>query len=186
MKPLLLIMNPRRIPRCIEAFESLRIAKVWMSFFTERQLESVIPDVLRDARALGYTHAIILSDDTVPTQHAVNLVEHALKTQRIVTGYCNVSEEDQRVNITSRPFVKTDHPVPEDYAWMTKDEVENYPEPYMPQFFGGMCLTGIADTAAGKGQVTAALASVGHRLTITGPTNTSCAREANITPACRT
>ena len=70
MKPLLMIMNPRKIPVCMEALESLEIDKVWLKHYSERELVQVIADVIAstDHDVIG-----LLSDDTIPDQKALDL-----------------------------------------------------------------------------------------------------------------
>ena len=41
-KPLLIVMNPRRIPECVDAINALSIDKVWVKNYTERELVDVI------------------------------------------------------------------------------------------------------------------------------------------------
>ena len=49
MKPLLMVMNPRTIPQCMQAIESLDIDKVWLKNWTERELVEVIKSVIQES-----------------------------------------------------------------------------------------------------------------------------------------
>jgi hypothetical protein len=69
---LLLIMNPRSIPECIDAIRDLRgIDKAWLSYYTELELEQIIPTLIDQ---LDYRRISIISDDTTPTQAALDEV----------------------------------------------------------------------------------------------------------------
>lgn len=144
MNPLLLVMNPRRIPRAIEAIEALSIHKVWLSCFWEAELVPVIAQVVEEAEAKGYTHLLLLSDDTVPTQKALSLVVRHLPDHPVVTGYCNLDAVLPYVNLTKRPFVHHNESYANDYAWFTREEVSAHPEELISSCFGGACLTGMS------------------------------------------
>lgn len=147
IKPLLLVMNPRRIARCITAIESLPIDKVWMTAMWEKELEPVIDKIVDDVIAGpdGYTHLILLSDDTVPTPKSLALVLAALEEGHpVVTGYCNLDSKVPHVNLTKSPFKHVDQSYGNDYDWFTRDEVEAWPDPIVPTCFGGACLTAMS------------------------------------------
>lgn len=142
MKTLLMVMNPRRIPECIAAFEALEVSKVWMSFFTEQEIAKKFPLVLELAYRKRYTHLSVLSDDTVPTMAALSSVLVGLDEHpsACLTAFCNLDSKLPWVNLTTRPFAKT-YSVGTDYAWYSKKEAEGWPFTYVPTFFTGMCLT---------------------------------------------
>lgn len=139
INPLLLVMNPRRIPECISAIEALRIDKVWMTAMWESELMPVISSIAESPR--GHTHLILLSDDTVPTQEALDLVLQNLDGRPFVTGYCNLDQICPFVNLTKRPFHIRTHSVGSDYEWYTKEEAESWADPLIPTHFGGATLT---------------------------------------------
>lgn len=142
MNPLLLILNPRRIPRCLAAIAKLDIDKAWLEGFWEKQLEPVIEDIVENAAS--YTHLLLLADDTIPNQHALDLVLASLKDGHPVSsGYCNLDGEAPHVNITRTPFKVRDRSVADDYDWYTKPEAGFYPEPLIPTHFAGSALTGM-------------------------------------------
>jgi hypothetical protein len=139
-----MVMNARRIARCISAIESLPIDKVWMSMYWEKQLEAVIGEIISDT-SRGHTHLILLSDDTVPSAGSLKLVLDALEQgYPVATGYCNLDAVSPFVNLTSAPFAIRDRSVGTDYKWLTRAEVESYPDPIVPTYFGGACLTGMS------------------------------------------
>lgn len=142
MDPLLLVMNPRRIARCIAAIEALDVDKVWLVAMTERQLEDVVHYVVDKASA--YSHLLLLSDDTVPTQGALDLVLAALEEHPVVTGYCNLDASSPFVNITRRPFQCLDRSIGSDYDFFRRDVVATWSAPLVRTYFAGACLTGMS------------------------------------------
>ena len=80
-------MNARDIPECINPLKALRIDKVWFRAFTEMQLESKIKDFIEST---DYDYYILVSDDTIVTQAALdNLLKHQTEAE-VVTGWCNI------------------------------------------------------------------------------------------------
>lgn len=141
--PCLLVMNPRRIPRCMAAIDALKIDKLYMQNMWERQLEPVIADVVENS-LYRHTHYILLSDDTVPTQEALDKVVLGLYTRPVVTGYCNLDAKQPYVNLTKRPFDTRLGSCKEAYDWFTRKKVDTWPEPFVPTYFAGACLTGMS------------------------------------------
>lgn len=140
--PLLLVMFPRRIPRCLAAIHALDIDKAYLSAMYEAELVPVIARIV-DTHA-EYTHFILLADDTVPTQASLDLVLEGLAAGHpVVTGFCNLDVGSTLVNLTSRPFETKTRSVWSDYAWMSRASVDAVPEPYIPTHFAGACLTGM-------------------------------------------
>lgn len=136
---LLMVMNPRRIGAAIESIAELDVHKVWLSRFSEYGLRDVIADVIETT---GYRHYMIVSDDGIVTQDAVDRVLELAGRWPVVTGYCNLDESgDGRVNLTKRPLVG-DTPTAEAYGELwTRDEVETYPVAPVPTGFTGLSLT---------------------------------------------
>jgi hypothetical protein len=137
MKPLLMIMNPRKIPVCMEALESLKIDKVWLKNWTERELVDVIADVVAstDHDVIG-----LLSDDTIPGQEALDLILEAFEPSSVYTGYCNMDEGKEEVNLSKSPLVILPNATLECYDFPTKDEVDNHDGLY-PSWFTGFAMT---------------------------------------------
>lgn len=143
MKPLLLILRPRDIPRCIAAIGALDVDKLWFEYMTEASIAGIFAPSINVAEARGYTHAVLLSDDTVPSQDALDLVlAHALDPNRqVVTAYCNLDQELPFVNITKRPFGNLHLSAKDDYDFYTRAEVDAHAGRLVPTFFAGACLT---------------------------------------------
>lgn len=138
MNPLLLILNPRRIMECVGAIDLLPIDKVWLTGYTERQLEQVIPDVVDQAHE--YTHLLAIADDCMPTMPALMAVLSLVEDFPVVTGYCNLdSSGDGRVNITKTKLLE---PLGHgSYDFWTERELVRWPSDRVPTTFAGFCLT---------------------------------------------
>lgn len=104
MRTLLLIMNPRQIPECIQALEALKIDKAWLSNYTEAQLVSVIADTIESTDYDRYT---IISDDTSPTQAALDevLSIHDQHPDAVACGWVNVDESFNLTTFNPLPLV---------------------------------------------------------------------------------
>lgn len=151
MKPLLMVMRPRDIPRCIAAIGGLDIDKVWFEYMTEAMIVGVMPDAIGMAKRAGYTHALLLSDDTVPTQAALDLVlglsaieclaGRGPHPRLVTTAYCNLDASKPEVNLTKRPFTILTQSYGSDYAFYTREEVVEYRSPFIATWFTGACLS---------------------------------------------
>lgn len=141
MNPLLLIMNARRIPSCLSAIAGLHIDTVWMTGYSEFQLERIISKVVEvhDDR----THYLVLSDDCEPTQHAVDAVLSLLEDGHdVATGYCNMDTQPDNdlVNLTRSPL-KTDTPHLSSYDFWTQSDIDALDADVFRSWFTGMSLT---------------------------------------------
>lgn len=137
MKPLLLVLNPRRIPECVDAISSLPIDKVWLQNYTESELSDVIPDVLAQV-----PHDVIgiLSDDTIPTRAALDEVLALAQPGRVTTGWCNLDDTSDLVNLSTEPLA-TSTPTTTAYTFPTRAWVEAHYTREVPTYFAGHCLT---------------------------------------------
>jgi hypothetical protein len=133
MKPLLMIMNPRKIPRCMEALEALDIDKVWMKHYTERELIDVIGQIVEstDHDVIG-----LLSDDTIPPQSSLDLVLDAFEPSSVYTGYCNMEENTPEVNLSRTPLIVKDQADANCYNFPTRDEIDSHDGLYRSYFTG--------------------------------------------------
>jgi tetrahydromethanopterin S-methyltransferase subunit B len=137
MKPLLMIMNPRKIPVCMDALESLDIDKVWLKNWTERELVNVIAGVINstDHDVIG-----LLSDDTVPGQEALNLILESFEPSSVYTGYCNMDEDKEEVNLSRKPLIVKSLASYDCYDFPPRSEVDNY-EGLYKSYFTGFAMT---------------------------------------------
>lgn len=137
MKPLLLVLNPRRIPECVDAISSLPVDKVWLQNYTESELSDVIPDVLAQ---VPHDLVGILSDDTVPTRAALDEVLELAQPGRVTTGWCNLDDTSDLVNLSTEPLA-TSTPTTTAYTFPTRAWVEAHDTLEVPTYFAGHCLT---------------------------------------------
>lgn len=137
MKPLLLVLNPRRIPECVDAISSLPVDKVWLQNYTEAELSDVIPDVLAQ---VPHDLVGILSDDTVPTRAALDEVLALAQPGRVTTGWCNLDDTSDLVNLSTEPLA-TSTPTTTAYTFPTRAWVEAHDTLEVPTYFAGHCLT---------------------------------------------
>lgn len=139
-RPLLLIMNPRRMRECLDSFAALTVPRAYMTGFTERELCSVIPEIIAST---DYTHYVIVSDDTVVPQRAVDAVYAHLDGHPVVTGWCNLDEQSALCSVVDKPLVG-DAPTADSYSFMHWTRVVMHPDDLIRTWFSGMCLTGMA------------------------------------------
>jgi hypothetical protein len=137
MTAALLVLNPRNIPDCIAAIEAFDIPTCWLSYMTEDQAAKAAN---RQIAETDYDQYVVLSDDTTPTQDALDLVLNA--PGPVVTGYCNLDENEYSdiVNLTTNPLP----PPPSaagSYHFMCRQQVEQDTEPTIPTTFAGLALT---------------------------------------------
>lgn len=137
MKPLLLVLNPRRIPECVDAISSLPVDKVWLQNYTESELSDVILDVLAQ---VPHDLVGILSDDTVPTRAALDEVLALAQPGRVTTGWCNLDDASDLVNLSTEPLA-TSTPTTTAYTFPTRAWVEAHDTLEVPTYFAGHCLT---------------------------------------------
>lgn len=137
MKPLLMVMNPRTIPQCMEAIDALQIDKVYLKNWSERQLVEVIADVVAntDHDTIG-----LLSDDTIPPQSSLDLVLDAFEPSSVYTGYCNMDELDGNVNLSSEPLVIQNQASADCYTFPSREDVEKNGGLFR-SYFTGFALT---------------------------------------------
>lgn len=143
MNPALIVLNPRAIPECIEAIEALEIPKCWISYMRE-------PNAATNAnwqiKTTNYSHYIVLSDDTAPTQNALDLVLEQLEHHPVVTGYCNMDQNQNRhiVNLTTN-VLPPPPPEVESYRFVNLATVAPYSAySVMRSSFAGLALTAMS------------------------------------------
>lgn len=100
MKDVLMVMNPRAIPSCIEAIKSLDIPKVWFSAYTEAQLEA---EVNRFVEETQYENYLMVSDDLMVDKKSLAMIRRTLEDREVVTGWCRQRPGSKVSNILLRP-----------------------------------------------------------------------------------
>jgi len=134
---LLMIMNPRAIPECIDAFRLLRgIDKAWMSYYTEAELVPVIADLIANT---DYHRYLLCSDDTIPTQTALDaiLTLHDKHPEAVTTGWVNIDSECGLSTINPAPLAGT-RPSRSAYSFLP---IEDVPPGQIRTYFHGYALT---------------------------------------------
>ena len=132
-----MILNPRRMPACLNAIAALPIDKVWLQNYTERELEAVVPDVIA-----GCDHDLIgvLSDDTIPSLAALDAVLAQATHGEVTTGWCALDETSDLVNLSALPLT-TGVPSIEAYTFPQRAWVQYHRYPRVPTYFAGHTLT---------------------------------------------
>lgn len=138
MRTLLLIMNPRQIPECVQALEALTIDKAWLSNYTEAELVNVIADTIEST---DYDRYALISDDTSPTQEALDLVLslHDENPSGVACGWVNVDECSTLTTFNPLPLVG-DIPEPSAYSLTPYTELLDLPTTPLRTYFHGMAL----------------------------------------------
>lgn len=126
----------------MQSLKELEGPKVWLKYFTEWQLKSVIASVVRSSAYERYT---VISDDCIVTQRAYDSVlqlHEDTEPGAVITGFCNLDVNSNLVNLTKYPFVGSSEPTKESYIWYSQEEIDNWPdtEP-VTTYFAGMSLT---------------------------------------------
>lgn len=143
MKPLLAILNPREIPEFEDSLHQLPISMVRLRGYTEAELsEGVWAHVIGAAKAKGYTHISIISDDLiVPPDSLAAILTHAqMWPERVTTGWANVDEESQDAGISYRPLTDAE-PTATSYGFPTWRDVLAGPHIQRTYFTGFVATT---------------------------------------------
>ena len=137
-RPLLIIMNPRRIPECMSALESLPISKLWIERYTEHQITDLLSGLINEC---DYDPIGIISDDSLPTAEALRLVLEHYVDGEVVTAYCNVDQQSSIVNLSTEPLKVQDMATLDCYTMPTREDVEASPTEKVRTWFAGHTLT---------------------------------------------
>jgi hypothetical protein len=135
---LLLVMQARILLPELDRIRALHIDKVWFRGYNEKQLETAMPKVIEDT---NYDNYILLADDTLPEQKALDCIVEGLLSHEIITGYSNTHVGSPRVNLCRSPLRGT-FPGPISYDWMTFADVSRK-EQIFQTYFMGFSLTGM-------------------------------------------
>jgi hypothetical protein len=143
---LLVILNPRQIEECIRAFGELEIDRLWLRNMKEKEIEQRWPEILE--AAIGYDRLILVSDDGVVRQWALDAVIELLdEGHPVVTGYSNLDSaahwrNEHWVNLNRTPL--PEYSTTNAYDLYTLGEVFCWPDRVVPTTFCGWCLTGMS------------------------------------------
>ena len=140
-RPLLAVMNPRRIPVCLDSIAALDISRVWLKNMSEWDLVPRIAAIVADdAGPVDFTHLMLVSDDCEVSQDALGAVLELGAFHRVATGYCKLDATHDLVNITDKP-ITGDVPRVDAYSFRTWQAAHTWPSETIPTGFVGMALT---------------------------------------------
>jgi len=103
LRSVLMVMNARDIPECLLSLRALKIDKVWFRAFTEKQLEA---EITRFVRSSDYERYILVSDDVIATQQALDNLLSLQGAGPVVTGWCNIFPGQTLANLVLKPLSK--------------------------------------------------------------------------------
>lgn len=138
---LLLILNPRAIPECIDALRNLRgVDKAWLSYYTETDLETVLPRLID---AYPYQRYSIISDDTTPTQEALDAILdlHDEHPNAVATGWCNLDSVSDRATYNPLPLRTSTGPSAHTYSFTSITTARELTTPARTYFHGYVLTT---------------------------------------------
>lgn len=139
-RPLLVILNPRRIPECMDAFDALDVDKAYIRGMREADVMTTgFPDVLK--RAPWADPISVVSDDTIVSQKALDTVLslQAQHPDKCVTGWCPLAMGHLLCNLTTNRLAPGP-PTVESYSFITCGQAKFPHYPYRTTFTG-MALT---------------------------------------------
>lgn len=141
MKDLLVILHPRSIHEALDSYAGLNIDKLWIDRMTEWDIAEQWELVM--AEAAGYDRLIVVSDDAVVRQPALDAVIRLLDDGHpVATGWSNLSYEDFRTNLCKTPLAP--EPAIDAYDLYHISEVMTYPDPVVPTWLVALCITGMS------------------------------------------
>jgi len=119
---ILMILQPRAIPEAIESLNKLDIEKVWFRGYTEMELEIVLNDFINDT---DYDYYWIIADDVVVDNKPLEVLRPKLYGGEVVTGYCNLYQESDFVNLSLRklPYLIPESEVYNNYQVIKSGEI---------------------------------------------------------------
>lgn len=140
MKTLLCIMNGRNIREAIDSYNSLTGCDLaWMTGFYIKDLVPVHREIVEST---DYDAYIMVSDDCVVTQKALDAVKSDLeKGHPVVTGWGSLIKGHIMVNLCREPL-RGNVPVSRAFTFWKRHQVLRQVDP-CPTHFVGMSLTGM-------------------------------------------
>jgi hypothetical protein len=143
MNPLLIVLNPRKIQPVLEAFDALHIERAYISGYTELELVPVLAQLVDST---DYTHYLVVSDDVIVSQRALDSVLGLLEAGHpVATAWCKLdsSKECESVNIVRSPL-RMSTPTMDSYDFYRQEEVLDWPDEVVPTWFAGMAPQGMS------------------------------------------
>lgn len=138
MKNVVLVMNARTIPECLDSYHELPCDYVLMTGYTEGELVRVMATIVENT---AYDHYIVTSDDVVNERNAFAAVEHELAERGRTTGYCRITPYTKWVNVVRSPL-HGEPPATLRYNWYSLFDVNRGAKVRTTYFFG-LCFSGM-------------------------------------------
>src|SRR2546428_12899914 len=98
-----MILHAREIPECLLSLKALKIDKVWFRGYTEKQVE---PKMMEFIRSTFYQRYILISDDVIVTQQALDNLLELQDSGPVVTGWCNIFPGETLANLELKPLTE--------------------------------------------------------------------------------
>jgi hypothetical protein len=141
VNPLVVITQVREIPECVESWEALSTPVACLRGWPMVDLPPVMADLVDST---DHDPILMCADDCVITQHAVDAVLELLADGHpVVTGWCLLDRTHPLANLSTRRL-PPGPPTKASYTFPRGNRVQSWPEPSMPTYFVGMCLTGMS------------------------------------------
>ena len=102
----LMIMNARELPECINPLRKLEIDKVWFRAFPQVQVEK---EIRRFVKSNAYDRYLLVSDDAIVSRESLESVLRWQDNYDILTGWCNLSPSRFRANVILHPLKKVSY-----------------------------------------------------------------------------
>jgi hypothetical protein len=103
-----------------------------------KQLEQEMPRAISET---DFDNYIVISDDCIVKQPALEYVRNTLVPHEAATGWCSIKRDGGVANVTFRPL-RGSRPGPFSVTWAKVADVLKQ-EVVFRTWFGGMCLTGM-------------------------------------------
>jgi len=122
-KDLLVILNPRQATDCVQSLSALKVPKVWITNFNERDALQRVMEIVRceppakakwlqERDASGSLHAgtsfgpppkfenyIMISDDVIVEQRHIDVIVDNNDNYDVLSGYCNLTPDTTITNL---------------------------------------------------------------------------------------
>ena len=144
-KDLLVILNPRQATECIDSLSALKVPKVWITNFNERDALQRVMEIVRcepPPKSSGaknritppeFENYILISDDVIVEQRHIDVIVDNNDNYDVLSGYCNLNPDTtitnlvpaawgEKLTLTGNPPVKPDPaPAKHDYPFYDSD-----------------------------------------------------------------
>ena len=144
-KDLLVILNPRQATECIDSLSALKVPKVWITNFNERDALQRVMEIVRcepPPKSSGaknriappeFENYILISDDVIVEQKHIDVIVDNNDNYDVLSGYCNLNPATtitnlvpaawgEKLTLTGKPRRKPEEgPAKHDYPFYGSD-----------------------------------------------------------------